>query len=327
MHSLQQVAAELKGLSKAVILSHVSPDGDCSGSMLALGMALQGLGIQVTMVNPDLLPRYLSFLPLADRVIQPNQVKHWPHTVICVDCSDRARLGEEIQPCLTGKNIINIDHHISNTGFGSINYVDSQAAATGVIIAQLLDELKVEVDIDMATALYTAIVTDTGSFQYSNTDASTHLLAARLINTGIEVAGINQKLFDTKELPEVKLFGRALNTLEVSADGKLAWVSIPRTVLEELGAKDEHSEGLINFTRALDTVEVGMLFRELTSGKIKVGFRSKQFVDVNKLAAIFGGGGHVRASGCTLNTGLDEAVATVVNKAKEFVEAANEWDN
>jgi bifunctional oligoribonuclease and PAP phosphatase NrnA len=327
MQSLEQVAGEIKGLTRVAIVSHVAPDGDCIGSMVALGSALQGLGVDITLINTDAIPDYLGFLPLTGQVIKPSEVRDWPETIICVDCSDEARLGEAMLPFLSGKTIINIDHHISNDEYGTFNYVDPGAAATGQIITQLLDLLEVKLDKNISTALYTALVTDTGSFQYSNTDASTHLMAARLINTGIDVAEISRKLYDTKELPAVRLLGKALDTLELSTDGRLAWISIPRVMLMELGAKDEHAEGVIGFTRALSTVEVGMLFREFSPGRIKVGFRSKQFVDVNKLAAVFGGGGHARASGCIVEASLEEAIAKVVNTAQQFIEGHDARNN
>ncbi|HZW82187.1 MAG TPA: DHHA1 domain-containing protein, partial [Candidatus Deferrimicrobium sp.] len=137
----------------------------------------------------------------------------------------------------------------------------------------------------------------------------------------------SRKLYDTKELPAVRLLGKALDTLQLSPDGRVAWIAIPRNMLLELGAKDEHAEGVIGFTRVLSTVEVGMLFREISPGRVKVGFRSKQFVDVNKLAAVFGGGGHARASGCIVEASLEEAIARVVKTAQQFIEVVNERNN
>jgi len=322
MDMLERVIEDLKGATRVAILSHVLPDGDCVGSMLALGRALESLGKQVLLVNPDPVPEYLVFLPGSDRIVTPNKVAEWPHQLICVDCSDPARLGKEV--VMADKHVINIDHHVSNTGFGSINYVDQDAAATGQIIARIVDGLGIAWDKELATLIYAAVVTDTGSFQYSNTSVEIHLLAAKLISTGIDVSNINQRIYETKSLEGVKLLGQALCSLEVSGDGKMAWIEITRSTMERFGAKDEHTEGIISFTRSISSVEVGMLFRELGPGQVKVGFRSKQFVDVNKLAGIFGGGGHYRASGCVVSGELKDVVPMVVAKAQEFVEGMDE---
>ncbi|HWJ03895.1 MAG TPA: DHH family phosphoesterase, partial [Verrucomicrobiae bacterium] len=261
MDSLQRVAQELKQASKVTILSHILPDGDCTGSMLALGKALKSLGKEVILVNQDRIPDYLSFLPGAEDVITPEQVTDWASLLVCVDCSDLARLGEEAWSRVKAGKIVNIDHHISNSGFGFINYVDAGAAATGQIIAKLLGHLDIPLDRELSTLLYTAIVTDTGSFQYSNTSGEVHTLAATLLATGIDVAEINVKLYDNKSISAVKLIGEALHSLEFTGDGKIAWITLPRKVLETIGATDEHTEGLINYARAINTVEVGILFR------------------------------------------------------------------
>ncbi len=327
MGSLQQVVEELKKAERLVLMSHVLPDGDCIGSMLALGKALRALGKEVTMVNSDPIPEYLSFLPSAELVRLPEEVREWPSLAVCLDCSDTARLGEGLAGLVRDKTIVNIDHHVSNTRFGAWNYVEPDAAATGQIVADIIDALGVPWDRELAVLIYTALATDTGSFQYSNTTVSVHLLAAKLIGTGLDVAAINQNLYETKSLAAIKLLGRALDRLEMTPDGRVAWITLDRATLLRLGAKDEHTEGIINFTRAINTVELGMLFREIAPGKVKVGLRSKQLVDVNRLAAIFGGGGHYRAAGFVIEGELDKVVPRVISRAKEFVEALDGRDN
>ncbi len=324
MDLLHQVVEKLQKTGRLVLLSHVLPDGDCIGSMLALGKALRALGKEVTMVNSDPIPEYLTFLPLAETVRLPEEVKDWPSVAVCLDCSDMARLGEGLSALVRDKTLVNIDHHVSNTQFGAVNYVHPDAAATGQLVADIIDALGVPWDRELGVLIYTAIATDTGSFQYSSTTVSVHLLAAKLIGTGLDVAAVNQSLYETKSLASVKLLGRALDRLEMTPDHRVAWISLDRATLQRLGAKDEHTEGIINFTRAIDTVEVGMLFREIAPGKVKVGLRSKQLVDVNKLAAVFGGGGHQRAAGCLIEGELGQVVPRVISIAKEFVEALDE---
>lgn len=324
MDSLNQTIAELRSATRIAILSHVLPDGDCIGSMLALGRALELLGKQVVLVNSDTVPEYLAFLPRSEQIVLPAAVKNWPSLVVCVDCSDPGRLGEELAELVAHKRVINIDHHVSNTRFGLINHVDCNAAATGQMVAAIIEVLGIPWDMELATLIYTALVTDTGSFQYSNTSVEVHGLAAKLIGTGIDVPSINQKIYETKSLAAIKLLGSALCNLEVSSDGKLAWIVITQSALQQSGAKDEHTEGIINFTRSINTVEVGMLFREIAPGQVKVGFRSKQSVDVNRLAGVFGGGGHYRASGCLIAGELPDVVQRVIAEAQEFVEGRNE---
>ncbi|MDA8440865.1 MAG: bifunctional oligoribonuclease/PAP phosphatase NrnA [Peptococcaceae bacterium] len=324
MDDQQQAVAALSEAQNIIILSHVQPDGDCIGSMLALGLALQSMGKKVIMANNDPVPQYLSFLPSASQVQLAAQITDWPELVICVDCSDLERLGSGLAASVRGlNNIVNIDHHVSNNRYGTINWVEPDAAATGQLVATLIAALNVAWNHDLATLIYTAIATDTGSFQYGNTTGDVHRLAARLVEQGLDVARINQALYETKSLPSIRLLGRALENLQVSENGKVGWVVIPLHYLAELGAKDEHTEGIINYTRAIDSVEVGLLFRELSPGKIKVGFRSKQLVDVNQLAMFFGGGGHTRAAGCNINGDLSKTVERVIKKTCEVIEAAH----
>lgn len=328
MNGLQHVLTALKHAKHAAILSHVSPDGDCIGSMAALGRALEHTGCEVVLVNNDPIPAYLTFLLRTNQVVLPQQVTEWPPLIICVDCSDQFRLGERVFDSIPAdRMVVNIDHHISNTNFGSVNYVDPSAAATGELVAQVIKQLNIEFDTTIATALYAAVVTDTGSFQYSNTTSATHLLIAELIEAGVDVVEASRRLYNTKTLAEVKLLGKALDNLEVSADGRMAWITVPQQVFRSLGATEAYTDGIINYTRALENVEVGLLFREQENGKIKVGFRSKRVVDVNRLAAEFGGGGHPRAAGCVIKANLSDAVAAVLSKTKEYLEALNERNN
>lgn len=216
--------------------------------------------------------------------------------------------------------LVNIDHHPTNNLFGRLNYVDAEAAATGEIIFELLQKLGVHNDGAVAEALYVAISTDTGSFKYDNTTEKTHLIAGRLLARGVKPGHISSQVFDIKPLAAVMALRQALSTLTFSADGKIAWMTLTEKDLQQAGADNADLEGLINYAKNIEGVEVGLLFRENDDGTIKVGFRSFQ-TDVAGIAALFGGGGHTRAAGCTIRGSLDEAISRVTAAVAEVVKA------
>ncbi|MCL4424838.1 MAG: bifunctional oligoribonuclease/PAP phosphatase NrnA, partial [Firmicutes bacterium] len=212
--------------------------------------------------------------------------------------------------------VVNIDHHGTNAGFGQYNYVDVQAAAVGEQIYELLRSMEVDISPAIATCLYTAIVTDTGSFRYESTRESTFRVAAELVRLGAKPAQVAENAFETRSLSSARLLGRALETLELTPDGKVAWLVISRAALEETGASDEETEGIINYARAIRGVEVGLLFRETGDGKVRVSLRSRHQVDVSRVASHFDGGGHPRAAGCTLSLPLNEAREKVITAVR-----------
>ncbi len=313
-----QLADQLRKAPKVALFSHISPDGDCIGSMLGIGLALEAMGKEVIMFNPDPLPYNLKFLPGADKIqdFLPNPL---PETVLFVDCADlqRTKLTEGDFP--PGIVILNIDHHISNRNFGHINWVDPQASATGELAYELLKLLEVPLKEDIATNIYTAILTDTGSFKYSNTTAKTHQIAGELINFGINLGYIHHEVLDQTPLAKLRLLQRALNRLEIFAQGQSAIITLSNSDLEESGALDSHSEGIIEHGRTLEGVEVAALLKEAKAGTVRVSLRSNQWCDVNTIAAHFGGGGHQRAAGCTLHLSLDDARKVVMEKIEEAI--------
>lgn len=301
MNSLVEIAGVLRKAGKIVLCGHVMPDGDCVGSVSALGMALEALGKQVVLASPDPLPDILSFVPGFGRfLIGEEPLRGEYDTFVIVDCSVPERLGKVRGLLERDMATVNIDHHVSTGHFAGFNYIDPAAAAAGEIVLDLIDLLGVGVSRDMAVCLYVALVTDTGSFQYENTSGATLRRAARLLETGIPSSAINIWLYEEKPLVTLQVLGEALTTLEVSPCGKVAWITVDKKMINKLAARDEHIGGLINFVRTIKGVEVAILFREIAQGRYKVGFRSKGAVDVNLLAARFGGGGHARAAGCVL---------------------------
>lgn len=314
-----QMAAELRKAPKVALFSHVSPDGDCIGSMLGLGLALERLGKDVYFYNSDPIPRNLRFLPGVDR-IQNTLPEPLPQTLLFVDCSDLQRVSFKPEKIPVGTMILNLDHHISNQNFGSVNWVDAEASASGEVGYALIQELQIELTPEIATNLYTAILTDTGSFQYSSTTSKTHRIAAELLECGISLSKIHNQVFDQRPLAKVELLRRALNQLQLYADGKCAIMSLRMKDFEESGAEESLSEGLVDHARSIQGVEVAALLKEIDSNKVRVGLRSNLWFNVNETAARFGGGGHKRAAGCTLETSLEEAEQLLVKAIEEEIE-------
>lgn len=313
---LNRIASVLRKAPEVALFSHISPDGDCLGSMLALGLALKKLGKKVFLYNPNAVPHNLDFLPGAAEVISVLP-KPLPQTLCFVDCTDLQRTNLEASQLPENAVILNIDHHISNQNFGTLNYVESKASASGEIVMALIQELGVSLDQEIATNLYTAIVTDTGSFQYSNTTPKTHRLAANLMESGINFLHIHHRIFDQKPLAQLELLGRGLSQLKLYSKGQLAVITLHKEDFEETGAKESLSEGVIDNARCVEGVEVAVLFKEIEPRKIRIGFRSNLWFNVNELAARFGGGGHKRAAGCMMEASLEEARQSVIHAIEE----------
>jgi len=301
---------------KVALFSHVSPDGDCIGSMLAIGLALEKMGKEVSFYNPNSVPSYLSFLPGSSRIRQelPNPQ---PEILLFVDCTDLGRVNLSRSEISEDSTVLNVDHHISNLFFGDINWVEPQASAVGEIALTLISKLGVEIDRNMATNLYTAIVTDSGCFQYSNTTAQTHRSAAALLDIGVDLPNIHHNIFDQKPLAQIKLLQCALNGLEIHAHGQLALMILNAEDFQKSGAEQELSEGLVNHARSIAGVEVAVLLKEVGPREIKGGLRSNLWLNVNEIATLFGGGGHQRAAGCTFRISMAEAKLSITTAIEE----------
>jgi bifunctional oligoribonuclease and PAP phosphatase NrnA len=319
----EEIVEVLRKAPSVALFSHVSPDGDCLGSMLAIGLALELMGKTVVFFNPDHVPATLSFLPGADR-IRNSLPDPKPQTLVFVDCTDLQRVSLT-SDYLVDSTVINVDHHISNQRFGHFNWVDDKASACAEVVLTLIRKLGVTINQEIATNLYTAIVTDSGCFQYSNTTANTHRLTADLIEVGLDLTLIHHNIFDQKPLAQIKLLQAALNTLELYADGQLAIMTLTREDFEQSGAGQELSDGLVNHVRSIGGVEAAVLLKEVGPQEVKGGFRSNLWLNVNEIAAQFGGGGHKRAAGCTLKVPLAEAKQRVIRAIKEGLERGRDY--
>ena len=299
------------------LIAHIKPDGDALGSCMALKHALEIIGKKVDVYCQDPVPHIFSFLEGIQAIKIPTEPIKQYDVVIAIDCSDKERLGD-VCGMLFDKaaKTINIDHHVSNTEYADINIVDSEASATGELIYELIISLGVKPEKTIAEALYTAITTDTGSFCYSNTTSRTHYIAAKLLECGIEVDRLSTILFKQHTVAWTRLLGKALGTLELHLEGKVALIQITREMIEDVGAGEGDTSGIINYAKDIEGVEVAIMLKE-EEDSVKVGLRSQFLIDVSQIAGQFGGGGHVRAAGCKIEASLEEARDIILKAVKE----------
>jgi len=310
----ESIKQELSQAKTAVVAAHVDPDGDTLGSMIAMALMLKKLGIKAVMYSADGVPRTYKFLPHSDEIYD-HPPKHESDLLITVDASDISRIGAHP---VKAKKIINIDHHPDNTNFGAINCVEL-LSAVAELIYQLAEYLKVEIDPEIATALYVSIITDTGSFKYTNTLPSTFLVAMNLVKRGANPSQCATAVYDNKTLTSVKIFARALLNIETLKNGRIVYAAISNELIHEMHAHGEDIVGVIDHLRTIDTAEVAVMFREEIKNKVKINFRSKGSFNVSRIAKSLGGGGHVQASGVVLEGSLLEVKKKVLDLIlKEF---------
>jgi bifunctional oligoribonuclease and PAP phosphatase NrnA len=314
--SLEKVIQAIREHSHFLVTTHMSPEADAIGSSLGLAHFLRQMGKQCTVVIHDPLPRNLQFLPYQDILIQRTSLSKWPEVFFVLDCGDLERTGLFSKGDVPGSCLINIDHHITNKNFGQINWVDVEAAATGELIYDLVEASGSCCSFESAVCLYTAIVSDTGFFAYSNTRPKTFRLAATLLEQGVDPWVVAQHLHEMT--PErLRLLSELLNGMELSRDGRLAWITASRQLFEKTKTSSEDTEDLIRYPRSLRGVEIAILFREVDANTYKISLRSKNIADVARLAQRFGGGGHSKAAGCTLKGSLPEVKRKILAAAEE----------
>lgn len=307
------------------VVSHVRPDGDAIGSVLALGHALEQLGKSVRYLNNDGCPKSLEFLPGSEKVEISGEVGVLEVEVaITLDTAAPMRIGEgSLEAIKNAKLLINIDHHISNPGYGDLSYVDPNSPATGQIIYELLISLGLPVSRISRDSIYVAVSTDTGSFQYPGTTQRTYEMAADLVGRGLNVGEINQLIYDNQPYRRVELMRALLNTLDRSDDGLIVWWDLPMATKNELELLDDDSEGLIDFIRSVHGVVVAVFFEDLDGGKVRVSMRSKDArVNASEICGVFGGGGHALAAGIRMPGPLEEAREKVLAVIRESVKRA-----
>ncbi len=301
------------------IISHFRPDGDAIGSTLALGLALRALGKEVTLWNEDGVPGRYAFLSGADTIAPlPEAGAELPQVLICVDTGDWKRLGDVAPERFRGHPcIVNIDHHGTNPGYGHINIVESPSAACGCIIFKLIKALGVEMSTAMAEALYTAISTDTGSFQYSSTTPDVMRQVADLLECGVDVGRLNCRLYQEIPWDTLRVNAEVLNNMVVECAGQISHYSMPAGTKARLGVGLEATKDLVDIVRVVEGVRVSAIFEDLEDGRIRISLRSKDpAINVADIAAHFGGGGHAMAAGIRVRGELEPVKTAVLGKIK-----------
>ncbi|MBU3180963.1 DHH family phosphoesterase [Clostridium psychrophilum] len=295
--TISEITNKIKCFQKIAITFHTSPDGDCIGSALALLIGLRKLNKEVYIISKEAISQTFLFLPCSSEVSgKTKDLLKDTDCVVVLDCGDFKRINANLNIKNKNFELINIDHHLSNDLYGDINFVDIKASAVGEIVYNVLKLLDIEIDREISTCLYTSIITDTGCFRHSNTTCVTHGIAGKLINTGIDFSEIHRMVFDNNKLEKVKFCGEIINNITVELHGKVCIMYISKGTLAKYNLESSDTSDIINFGTSIDTVEVAILIKEVEDG-VKVSLRSKSFVDVSKIAEVFKGGGHIRASG------------------------------
>lgn len=313
---LEQAAEFLRSNDDFLVVSHIQPDGDAAGSTFAVAWMLHSMGKRFTLINEGRMPDKFMYMagPFSITNYETNPPERAFERIVSVDCADFERIGKVHGVFAEGYQLLNIDHHATNDGFGHVNLVREDAAATVEVLYDLTRTLGLPFSSELSSCIYSGLLTDTGGFRYSNTSPKVLTIAAELLGYGVPGYELAERLLETMTYAQVSLLKESLKTLSFAHDKKLAWLSVTLDDLRTTEASSEDMDGLVNYARNVEGVEVGVLFKEKQPGVIKVSMRSAGAVDVARLAQSFGGGGHVRAAGCTLTGSMEEAVERIVKE-------------
>lgn len=304
-NSFAEIADALRGANRILVASHLRPDGDALGSTIAFALWLQSLGKDVSAWNEDGMPEKFSYLPASDLVTAPVADAAPFDALVALDTSVRNRLGTVLDAIEIPPVFVNMDHHVSNQRFGTLNYIDPDSPATGQIVYDFLLGSGAPITADIAANLFAAISTDTGSFQYRNTTARTFEVAAGLVAAGVDVGELSQAIYDSQPRRRLELLRHALNSAKFSPDGRVVSFSLTGDDVSRLQVLPEDNEGIIDHLRAVDTVVAAVFFEDLGDGKVRVSARSKDpRLDICKVCMQFGGGGHPLAAGARISGDL-----------------------
>jgi len=311
-HPMNKIIELLKNCRHVLVVSHINPDGDAVGSMMALGMALESLNIKTTLLNESAISDQYSFLPKIETMVRSiGDVREYDAAVV-LDCGEMERVGKSAAAIGRIPLVVNIDHHVTNTMFGDYRIIDANACATAEILFHLITEMDVQINKEIATAIYTGILTDTGSFRFSNTTASVFDICAKMVGFGADPAEIAENIYQTHSFARVKLLKLALESIELLNDKRIGLMRITRDMIEKAGASPHDMDGFIDYPRGIKNVEVAALIKELDGGRpgdapfYHVSLRSSGNVDVAAFASQYGGGGHARAAAFDSNSSVSD---------------------
>lgn len=318
--SLQNLISHIKKGRKFLITTHTSMEGDALGSEIAFYKLLKRIGKDAMIINDDAIPYEYGFLPGLKCVkrFKSNLKDSNFDSFVILDCSDISRCGRAATLCRKGRRSINIDHHITNEYFADVNWVERNVSSVSEMIYMLYKKMGVGFNRDIATLLYVGMMTDTGSFRYSNTGRLTHQAAAELMKYGLDIQQLYRVIYDNVPLQARRLINKVCSAMQCDASGKIAWIKVRRNLIRQQKFNFDFNEHLLDFMRSIREVEVAVLFKEnlKNQDEIRVNLRSKGKVDVSKIALFFGGGGHAAASGCTVQGSIDEVSKRVLKKIK-----------
>jgi bifunctional oligoribonuclease and PAP phosphatase NrnA len=316
----EDIRALIDGAEDIVCLAHKDADADSLGSALGFAASLRAMGKRVHPVVPAPHPFLLTYLPGFDRL---EDAPERYDVVFTFDCATVHRFGDKRFLCESGVPVVNVDHHVSNDGYGTVNLIEPQASASGQVVYRLLTRLGMPIDADVANNLYAALFTDTGGFRHENTGEEALRLGADLVHLGADPAFIALKSYKSRPVPMLKLEGLAVAALQTELGGRLVWSQVTQEMLEKAGATMVESEGVIDQLQSIDTMKVAVLFKQMSPALTKISVRSRDEIDATALCLPFGGGGHHRAAGAELNLPLEQARDTVLSLARTLLGQAS----
>ena len=319
------IIRHVKKSSHILVATHMNPDGDAIGSLIALGLSLEALNKKITLYCESSIPVVYRFLPEVHRVVKKIGGLNYDMAVI-LDCGDLSRVGEAVSTVEQIPVIVNIDHHITNTRFGHLHLIDTSACATAEIVYRLIKQMDRPLNKSIATSIYTGILADTGSFRFSNTNRAAFSICQEMVEIGVDPHDIAQHVYGTYSLSRIKLLNLALDSIELSKNGKLSIMTLTKEMFDETHTKPEDVDGLINYAKGIEEVEVAALIQEHHNGKeqsktpnrFHISLRSDGTVDVAAIASLFGGGGHSSAAGFSIESTLSNIKSRIFSLADKI---------
>jgi phosphoesterase RecJ-like protein len=314
----EEIVQAIESSNRILIATHTNPDGDAIASVLALGHLLTKMGKEVVMYNQDRVPGNFMFLPGADRIV-PTITGEFDATMV-LDCSELHRTGTLLETMDLG-TLVSIDHHLTTQPLGEYYYLDPESSSIGEMLYHVAKHLPVDLDFESAMCIYTSILSDTGSFRYSNTKPATMTIAAEMLSLGVSPWEVSLHVYESQPVARLELLALVLKTLKVELDGRFATIVITKQMMEETSTSPDLLDGLINYPRGIAGVEVALQIREIEANSYKVSFRSRGNINVAEIAQEFGGGGHANAAGCALYGSLETVRERMRQAVQQFLDA------
>jgi phosphoesterase RecJ-like protein len=323
---MDPIIKSIRNSGNILLASHANPDGDAIGSLVAMGLALDAIGKPNTLFNESKIPAVYRFLPSVGRVAWQLKKDEEFECAIILDCGNLRRIGQTASIVEQIPTIINVDHHLTNTSFGHLQMIDTSACSTAEIVYRIIKKLEIPITVEMATAIYTGILTDTGSFRFSNTNRAAFAICDELVDLGVDPCSIAQHVYGTYSMGRIKLLNLALDSIEMSPNGKLSMMTVTKDMLQNTNTHPEDVDGMINYAKRIKDVKVAALVQEKGNGnhngsvanKLHISLRSDGTVDVSMIASQYGGGGHSSAAGFNIETSISDIKSKLFSFSEEM---------